>query len=291
MYSNKLTLRKIPRRPSGGSLGITYSMKYNTKSPEETLKIGLDIATDLKGGDIVLLYGELGAGKTTLTKGIASYFGIDDIVSPTFTLMQSYQISDNRYRITNLVHIDTYRLEDEKDLIEIGAEDYLGDENTICIIEWPEKIEGLLKKYTIKKVIINHTADGDKEIEVIYPTNIKPLENGHSKTLDMCKELLGKEIEIKIDTPAGTKKHGQIYPINYGFVPEVLAPDGEELDAYFLDSKKPLKTAKGKVIAIVHRLEDDDDKLVVANKDYSEDEIENKVRFMEQFFKHEIIKL
>ena len=262
------------------------------------IKLGKNIASKFKGGDIILLYGDLGAGKTTLTKGIASYFGIKDVVSPTFTLMQEYQVNPPVRRagklasmqVSKLIHIDTYRLEHEEDLVEIGVEDYLGHENTICIVEWPEKIEGLLKKHTIKKVIINHTAEGDREIEIIYPTNTKPLKNGHSETLKICKKFLGKEIEIKIDIPIGTKKHGQIYPINYGFVPNVLAPDGEELDAYFLDSDKPLKTAKGKVIAIVHRLEDDDDKLVVANKDYTEDEIEDKVNFMEQYFRHEVIK-
>ena len=265
-------------------------MQKKIKNEQQMIELGKNIAKNLNGGDIVLLYGDLGAGKTTLTKGIASYFGIDDVVSPTFTLMQSYEIKNPKSEIKHLIHIDTYRLENEEDLIEIGVEDYLGDENTICIIEWPEKIEGLLKKHTIKKVIINHTTDGDREIEIIYPTNTKPLEDGHSKTLEICKKFLGKEIEIKIDIPAGTKKHGQIYPVNYGFVPGVLAPDGEELDAYFLDSDKPLETAKGKVIAIIHRLEDDDDKLVVAKKDYTNDEIDDKVRFMEQYFRHTIIK-
>jgi len=114
-------------------------MNHKTSSEQQMIELGKKIAADLKGGDIVLLYGDLGAGKTTLTKGIASYFGIEDVVSPTFTLMQTYQITDNRHRITKLAHIDTYRLENEEDLIEIGVEDYLGDENTVCIIEWPEK--------------------------------------------------------------------------------------------------------------------------------------------------------
>ena len=265
-------------------------MQKKIKNEKQMIDLGKEIASKLKGGDIVLLYGDLGAGKTTLTKGIASYFGINDIVSPTFTLMQTYEVESIKYKVERLIHIDTYRLESEEDLIEIGAEDYLGDENTICVIEWPEKIEKLLKKHTIKKVIINHTDERNRDVEIIYPINTKPFEKGQSKTLEICKKLLGKEIEIEIDTPAGTKKHGQIYPINYGFVPGIIAPDNEELDAYFLDSEKPLKTAKGKVIAIIHRLEDDDDKLIIANKNYTKDDIEDKIRFMEQYFKHKIIK-
>jgi len=117
-------------------------MKYTSKSQQETINIGKKIATQLKGGDIVLLYGNLGAGKTTLTKGIAEGLGIKkDILSPTFTLMQLYQIRKSELSvIRKLIHIDTYRLEDENQLIEIGVEDYLGQPDTVCIIEWPEKM-------------------------------------------------------------------------------------------------------------------------------------------------------
>ena len=61
-----------------------------------------------------------------------------------------------------MVHIDTYRLEDENDLLEIGIEDYLGDTNTICLIEWPEKIEKLIKDKKVTKIKIEHLADGRK---------------------------------------------------------------------------------------------------------------------------------
>jgi tRNA threonylcarbamoyladenosine biosynthesis protein TsaE len=130
-------------------------MEYKTTSEQELIDLGNQIAENFKPGDIVLLYGDLGAGKTTMTKGIARYFGIGDIVSPTFTLMQTYPEQ-------NFVHIDTYRLEDEEDLVEIGAEDYLGEKNTICIIEWPEKIEGLLKNKKTVKITIEHDENGRK---------------------------------------------------------------------------------------------------------------------------------
>lgn len=121
------------------------------------INFGKEIASKLKGGDIVLLHGDLGAGKTTLTKGIAMGLGItDDIVSPTFTLMQEYKIEDSRFKIKRLLHVDTYRLENEEQLIEIGVEDYLGDKETVCVIEWPEKIKRLLKNKKVHNIIIEH---------------------------------------------------------------------------------------------------------------------------------------
>src|SRR3990167_96601 len=130
-------------------------------SEQQMIGFGKKIAAELKGGDVVLLYGELGAGKTTLTKGIADRLGIKkNIVSPTFTLMQVYKISNIKYQISNLVHIDTYRLKDEKQLYEIGAEDYIGDSETVCVIEWPEKLGGLLEGKRVKKVFIEVEGGG-----------------------------------------------------------------------------------------------------------------------------------
>ncbi len=134
---------------------LLHNMQYQSNSEQETKEISKKIAATLHGGDIVLLYGELGAGKSTFTRGIAEYFNINETVtSPTFTLMNIYPIESNE--IKQLVHIDTYRLDNEQQLIEIGAEDYLGTPNTICFIEWPEKIEELLKnKKTISVKIVS----------------------------------------------------------------------------------------------------------------------------------------
>ncbi len=123
-------------------------MLFKSSSTRETEQFGIELSTKLKGGDIVLLSGNLGAGKTALVKGIAKGFGIKNtITSPTFTLMNVYPISLKPLAISQLIHIDTYRLKEEQELIEIGAEDYLGKPNTICLIEWPDKIEGLLQKF------------------------------------------------------------------------------------------------------------------------------------------------
>lgn len=137
-------------------------MKTTSTSLEETQKIAAEIASDLVAGDILLLQGNLGAGKTTITKMIAKELGVkDEVTSPTFGLMNLYPISEN----LQLVHIDTYRLESEQDLINIGVEDYLGDTETICVIEWPEKIPELLKDKTTKQVTISLEENNTRTFE------------------------------------------------------------------------------------------------------------------------------
>ena len=137
-----------------------------TTSTEETIDAGRNIAANLNGGDIVLLQGDLGAGKTTLTKGILSYFGVDEhlVVSPTFTLMQEYSIGNQKSEIRNLVHIDTYRMEDENELVEIGIEDHLADPETVVIIEWPEKLHELLREKDVMTISIEHTSESERTI-------------------------------------------------------------------------------------------------------------------------------
>lgn len=134
-----------------------------SSSNDETLKIGQQIASTLVGGDILLMYGDLGAGKTTLTKGIAKGLGVDnDITSPTFTLMNMYPVDVGN--IKQLVHIDTYRMEDAQELLDIGVQDYLGSPDTITIIEWPEKIESLLTGKNIKKIHLEHLGEEKRKI-------------------------------------------------------------------------------------------------------------------------------
>ena len=134
-------------------------------------QFGLKLAEKLVGGDIVLLHGDLGAGKTTLTKGIAKFFGIDEVVSPTFTLMQVYQsVNETMGQINHVVHIDTYRLEREEELLDIGFEDYVGEPHTLCIIEWPEKIENLLKNKKTISIDITHKDEQSRHI-TLDPTS------------------------------------------------------------------------------------------------------------------------
>ena len=108
------------------------------------------------------------------------------------------------------------------------------------------------------------------------------------------EKYIGTVVNIKIDRPFGSKhpKHGFIYPVNYGFIPGTVSGDGEELDCYLLGVFKPVEEFKGKCIAIIHRTNDDDDKLIIVpeDKDYSNEQIEALTEFQEQFFEHIIIR-
>lgn len=115
-----------------------------------------------------------------------------------------------------------------------------------------------------------------------------------SKSFKLAEQYLGKEVSVIIDRPLGSKhpKHDFVYEVNYGFLEGVTAPDGEELDAYYLGVQEPIKSAKGICVAIAHRKDDDDDKLIVLPKDasMSDEQIMSAIHFQEQWFDTEIIR-
>lgn len=108
------------------------------------------------------------------------------------------------------------------------------------------------------------------------------------------KKFLGKTIKVEIDRPLGSKhpKHGFFYPVNYGYVPGVISGDGEELDVYVLGEFAPLKIFEGVVRAVIHRTNDNDDKLIVTapNKNYTDEQIRALTEFQEQYFESEIYR-
>lgn len=112
--------------------------------------------------------------------------------------------------------------------------------------------------------------------------------------MSKSNEYIGKLLEVEMDRPMGSRhpKHGFIYPVNYGYVPNTVSGDGEELDCYVLGVFEPLEKFKGKCIAVIHRTNDDDDKLVIVpeEKDYSDDAIEALTEFQERFFESIIIR-
>ncbi len=109
-----------------------------------------------------------------------------------------------------------------------------------------------------------------------------------------AKDFLGKKVIVEIDRPLGSKhpKHGFMYMVNYGFIPNTVSGDGEELDAYILGEFVPVKRFEGYVIAIIHRINDDDDKLIVVPEgvNYSDDAIRALTEFQERFFESIIIR-
>ncbi|MBN1699873.1 MAG: tRNA (adenosine(37)-N6)-threonylcarbamoyltransferase complex ATPase subunit type 1 TsaE [Spirochaetales bacterium] len=133
--------------------------RYRCRKPDDTIHIGKEIGTRLKAGDIVLLKGSLGAGKTTFVKGIAASIGIEDeVTSPTFTIISVY--SGN----VDLYHIDLYRIEGDDDLEELGLYDYLYGEG-ISVIEWGERIEDRIQGLPLS-IVIDIKENGEREITV-----------------------------------------------------------------------------------------------------------------------------
>lgn len=116
-----------------------------------------------------------------------------------------------------------------------------------------------------------------------------------SISLKLATFYLGKEVEVVIDRALGSRhpKYGFVYRVNYGYIPSTKSPDGEELDVYVLGVEKPIESFSGKCTAIIHRLNDDDDKLVVVSKtseNMSDEDIRKAINFQEQFFQSEIIR-
>ena len=132
---------------------------YRTASEEETIALGERLARDLPSKRVVLLIGQLGAGKTTLAKGIVKGLGAaepDEVSSPTFTLIHEYR--------GRVFHVDLYRLEDEREAQSVGLED-LFDLEAVVLIEWGERFPDLLPPERIE-IRIRPMADERREIEV-----------------------------------------------------------------------------------------------------------------------------
>jgi tRNA threonylcarbamoyladenosine biosynthesis protein TsaE len=146
----------------GGVRGGWYfkMKKYISNGPNDTKAVGFRLGKLLRSGDVVGLYGELGAGKTTMVKGIASAFGIDEreIVSASFTILTEYDTSPP------FTHIDLYRIEKEDELDNLSLWDHIGAGN-ISVIEWAEKAEGGLPEDTIK-VSLKFIDENIREITV-----------------------------------------------------------------------------------------------------------------------------
>lgn len=149
---------------------------YNSKSENDTKKLAIKMASMLKKGDLIVLCGELGSGKTKFTEGFLTYFGLEnEISSPTFTIVNEYKKDD-----INIYHFDVYRLEDSSEFYAIGGDEYF--ENGICLIEWGELIKDALPNEYIK---IDFSRDDSNENERIL--NIQSIGNKYDNIIDSLK--------------------------------------------------------------------------------------------------------
>lgn len=133
---------------------------YRTSSPEQTIALGREIGKRLRGGEVIAYRGGLGAGKTTITRGISDGLGLgDEVTSPTFALVNEYRKKDCKI---SLIHFDMYRITSGEDLETTGFFDYM-DEETVLAVEWSENIDDDLPDDCIR-ITINRISDDEREL-------------------------------------------------------------------------------------------------------------------------------
>lgn len=148
-------------------------MEFVSKSEQETQKLAQILAREIiknplqkKKAVVIGLEGELGAGKTTFVKGFAKGLGIKDkITSPTFVLMKVYNFRPRENGAKFLFHFDCYRLKDHKDMVLLGAKEFIADSRNIILIEWSDRIEKVLPARYIK-VHVDHIDKKTRKITV-----------------------------------------------------------------------------------------------------------------------------
>lgn len=137
-------------------------MIYTTNGQEQTFDLGFKIAGSLKGGDVITLDGELGAGKTVFTKGLAKGLGITaPILSPTFVILRQYKGTD-----LELFHFDMYRLQSPDEALELGFDEYIGKQTAVTVIEWADKVKDILGKVTYR-IRIDFIDDQTRAVEIL----------------------------------------------------------------------------------------------------------------------------
>jgi tRNA threonylcarbamoyladenosine biosynthesis protein TsaE len=138
---------------------MNFPFTKNITSEKETKQVAKEFASVLRGGDIVLLEGNLGAGKTFFVKEVCGYFNITEASSPTFALVNEY------YGDYKIYHFDFYRIKKINELFDIGIDDYLSDEDAIKFIEWAELFPDAVLDYNFL-VKITLSQNGEREIVI-----------------------------------------------------------------------------------------------------------------------------
>ena len=140
-------------------------MKKISHSQEETKQIASEFAKTLEGGEVILLDGDLGSGKTTFVQGLTQHFGFTDPVrSPTFTIMNIYEVEHST--IKRIVHMDFYRLKDPHELHPLGLEEWLGMSDTVVLIEWPREEMVIDPKWKMVHIRFDQLGEQERSIKI-----------------------------------------------------------------------------------------------------------------------------
>ena len=163
-------------------------MQFESNSYETTLELGMRLAAVLRPGQVLALYGDLGAGKTVLSRGFARGLGITEpVTSPTFTVAQEYHAPDGKW----FYHLDMYRIDDERSALAFGIEEYLFAPDAVTLVEWPERIEKLLRGDNCFSLTLTHVSENTRLIEIPESLAEKLLSNGLPTGLSRCSTPSG----------------------------------------------------------------------------------------------------
>jgi len=150
----------------------THKLHIVTRSEQETRAVARQLAMKLVPDDVLLLQGDLGAGKTEFIKGVCQGMNVDEIVSsPTYTIVNQYVGEDRSERPIDIYHVDLYRIENAKELIEVGLADLLADAGSIKLIEWAENADSILPPLRYDIYFVTLDDENSRRIEIVHRDN------------------------------------------------------------------------------------------------------------------------
>ena len=144
---------------------MSTERSFISRSEAETEAAGVELAREMPPGSVVLLDGDLGAGKTVFSRGFARGLGVvEPVSSPTYTIVQEYELAGGN----RLYHMDLYRISDEHAALGFGVDEFLSEPGAISLVEWPERISGLLPDDAVR-VELKHRSETEREIRIVRP--------------------------------------------------------------------------------------------------------------------------